>query len=147
MWTAIGDQLDEIGACRQSAQIELAVALRPALHTFFPHQASGLVEVGAHTHTHAILSRLSPREQRSEIERSLQIVGEITGRPCQGFAYPNGLASDYDGETIRLLRAAGVRFAVTAMPGANDAATPALELRRHGVGPDLRPTDFEQLFR
>src|SRR5215510_3787918 len=52
--------------------------------------ASGLIEFGAHTHNHAILSKLSLDEQRNEIYRSVKAVHELTGRPCELFAYPNG---------------------------------------------------------
>jgi peptidoglycan/xylan/chitin deacetylase (PgdA/CDA1 family) len=98
--------------------------------------ASGLIEFGAHTRSHAILSRLPPEARRDEIEQSLSAILKLTGRRCELFAYPNGTGHDYDVESIRILEANGVRAAVTVTWGANDRATPTLELRRYGVGPD-----------
>ena len=51
---------------------------------------SGLVEFGAHTHTHPILARLSSEECKNEIELSVRRVEEITGCACRFFAYPFG---------------------------------------------------------
>jgi peptidoglycan/xylan/chitin deacetylase (PgdA/CDA1 family) len=105
--------------------------------------ASGLIEFGAHTHTHAILSRLGPRERQEEIERSITAVKELTGRPCHLFAYPNGGAQDYDAETITTLKAYGVHASVTAIAEPNDSLTPTMELRRYGVGADIKMTSFQ----
>jgi peptidoglycan/xylan/chitin deacetylase (PgdA/CDA1 family) len=96
--------------------------------------ASGLIEFGGHTHTHAILSRLTPDEQRDEIERSLNAVRHLTGRPCTLFAYPNGKSEDFDGETVEILASAGVRTAVTAVSGPNGPGAPLLRLGRCSIG-------------
>jgi peptidoglycan/xylan/chitin deacetylase (PgdA/CDA1 family) len=96
---------------------------------------SGLVEFGAHTCSHAILSRLSSKQQRQEIEDALTAVRKLTGRPCRYFAYPNGLSGDYDDRTLEILRENRVRAALTATPGINVPKTPLLELRRFSVGP------------
>lgn len=96
--------------------------------------ASKLIDFGAHTRTHAILSRLSAPEQRREVAGSLSAVQDLCG-PCPRlFAYPNGTPADYDRATVDLLAALGVDMAVTTTHGANDDSTPRLELRRYGVG-------------
>lgn len=104
---------------------------------------SGLIEFGAHTHTHAILSRLSPEERCAEIEASVAAVHELTGRHCDLFAYPNGRAQDYDVESIRTLQACGVRAAVTTIAGSNNAMTPVMELRRCGIGANQTMAEFQ----
>ena len=96
---------------------------------------SGLIEFGAHTHTHPVLSRLSTDECRQEIESSVKNVEQLTGRPCEQFAYPFGGSPDYTQETIDLLRKSGIRAAVTTIPGFNDKNTSPMELRRYGAGP------------
>jgi peptidoglycan/xylan/chitin deacetylase (PgdA/CDA1 family) len=48
-------------------------------------------EIGAHTHTHPILSVLDIDEQRNEILRSKQLLEEWTGQAVKHFAYPNGI--------------------------------------------------------
>lgn len=97
-------------------------------------KASGLVDFGAHSHSHMILSRLSEAECRQEIELSLKHVQKLTGRPCEFFAYPLGGPGDYSEPAIRVLQQNSVRAAVTTIPGLNDKTTPVLELRRSGIG-------------
>lgn len=104
---------------------------------------SGFVEFGAHTRTHAILSRLPEAEQRAEIVGSVEAVAGLTGRPCTLFAYPNGQRCDYDAATIGVLEACGVTSCVTTLEGPNDATTPPLELRRYGVGAGTTQGQFE----
>jgi peptidoglycan/xylan/chitin deacetylase (PgdA/CDA1 family) len=95
---------------------------------------SGLVEFGAHTHTHPILSRLSFEESKNEIALSVRGVEELTGRACRFFAYPFGGRHDYSQESLDILRSLGICAAVTTLRGANDGKTPLLELRRYGAG-------------
>lgn len=105
--------------------------------------ASGLIEFGAHTHSHAILSLLSTEERREEIESSITAVNELTGRPCKFFAYPNGRREDYNTEIIRLLESLGVRVSVTAIEGYNDETSSLMELRRCGIGANLGMSGFK----
>jgi peptidoglycan/xylan/chitin deacetylase (PgdA/CDA1 family) len=105
--------------------------------------ASGLIEFGAHTHQHIILSRLSAEERLNEIRRSIDAIRELTGRPCRCFAYPNGRIEDYDWDSIKHLKACGIQMAVTTTAGPNDRMTPAMELRRYGVGADLAMAEFQ----
>jgi len=98
--------------------------------------ASGLIEFGAHTHSHAILSPLSPRQRYEEIIRSVNTIEELTERQCKFFAYPNGRPEDYDEDTIKILESCGVRASVTTIEGSNDEMTPLMELRRHAIGED-----------
>lgn len=104
---------------------------------------SGLIEFGAHGYTHAILSQLPPRERREEIEKSISAYREVTGQACELFAYPNGRSQDYDAETIRILEGCGVRAAATTIEGPNDAETPAMELRRYGIGANRSLAHFQ----
>jgi peptidoglycan/xylan/chitin deacetylase (PgdA/CDA1 family) len=95
---------------------------------------SGLIDFGGHSRSHAILARLSAEEQRREIEASLRRVAELTGRPCETFAYPNGGPGDYDARTMAILAEMGVGVAVTSMHGPNAPGVAPLELRRYNVG-------------
>lgn len=70
--------------------------------------SGGLIEIGAHSETHPILTGL-PREERTrEIERSRTHCEQLLGRPIEGFAYPHGA---YDEKTRANVREAGFRFA------------------------------------
>jgi peptidoglycan/xylan/chitin deacetylase (PgdA/CDA1 family) len=53
--------------------------------------ATGLVDVGSHTHTHAVLDRLPASEVADELDRSKQLIEDRLGRPCLDFAYPKAL--------------------------------------------------------
>lgn len=105
--------------------------------------ASGLVEFGAHTHQHFILSRLSAAGRFNEIKRSIDAIRELTGRRCKYFAYPNGRMQDYDSDSIQHLKACGIQIAVTTISGPNDRMTPVMELRRYGIGSDLSMAGFQ----
>ena len=107
--------------------------------------SSGLIEFGGHTHTHAILSRLTTEQQRSEILPSITGLRNLGVRTCDVFAYPNGRPQDYGADAIDILRSAGVRAAVTAVHGMNDEWTMPMELKRFGIGPDTSRAEFEEM--
>lgn len=106
---------------------------------------SGLIEFGAHTVSHAILSLLSTEERYNEIRPSVAAVQGLTGQPCRLFAYPNGLAQDYNEDSMKILEACKIQAAVTAIDGFNDPETPLMELRRLGVGADLSRDQFRYM--
>jgi peptidoglycan/xylan/chitin deacetylase (PgdA/CDA1 family) len=104
---------------------------------------SGLIEFGAHTHSHPVLSRLSKDESFQEIESSIKHVERFSGRPCDVFAYPFGGRFDYTQETVDLLKKIGIRAAVTTIPGFNDRHTSTMELRRYSAGPNENMSVFQ----
>ena len=57
--------------------------------------SGGLVDIGGHTATHPVLTRLDPAERRREIAEGKRVCEQLTGRPAVGFAYPFG-ANDAD---------------------------------------------------
>ncbi len=59
-------------------------ALRDAITT-------GLVDVGSHTHTHALLDRMPPDLIAAELDRSIALIGEHTGVTPAHFAYPKAV--------------------------------------------------------
>lgn len=63
-----------------------------------------LVEVGAHTVTHPLLSATAIASQRDEIRQSKACLEEVLGLPVTSFAYPYG---GYVAETVDLVREAG----------------------------------------
>jgi len=96
---------------------------------------SGLMEFGAHTRTHAILSRLTAAEQGREISSSVEDMSALLQQPCRLFAYPNGNPEDYDENSIAWLRQSEVQVALTAVEGSNRWSEDPLELRREPIGP------------
>ena len=55
--------------------------------------ATGLVDVGSHTHSHADLSRASEAEAREEMRRSKDLIEDRLGTACRHFAYPWSVGS------------------------------------------------------
>ena len=95
-------------------------------------------DVGGHTRTHPILSRIPARELDGEIAEAKEEMERQLGVAVRHFAYPNGTPEDYTAETVRAVAKAGYRAAVTAIAGANTPATSPLELHRvDGGAPDL----------
>ena len=76
-----------------------------------------LVEIGAHTVTHSILSSLHIDEQWAEIHGSKNKLEGILNRPINSFAYPFGTRSDYTGATVSMVQRAGFKLACSNFPG------------------------------
>ncbi len=74
--------------------------------------STGLVTVGSHTHTHALLDRLPAAAVDGELDRSIALIGERLGVECRHFAYPKALAG-----TPAADRAVRARFASAALAG------------------------------
>jgi peptidoglycan/xylan/chitin deacetylase (PgdA/CDA1 family) len=89
--------------------------------------ASELIEIGAHSMTHANLARLSPPEQRSEIQQSRTRLQEILGHCVSSFAYPYGL---YTPVTPLLLEEAGFECACSTGDKVVHAGASVFELPR-----------------
>ena len=74
------------------------------------------IELGGHTTTHIRLTTASRDEQHRQVIRNKQRLEEWIGAPIRAFAYPNGLPeSDYDNESIELVKAAGYELAFTTV--------------------------------
>ena len=54
--------------------------------------AAGLVTVGSHTHTHALLDRLPAGSVADELDRADALIAEHVGGPVRHFAYPKAVA-------------------------------------------------------
>ena len=54
--------------------------------------ASGVWAIESHTHTHALLDRAPDSAVAGELDRSIELIGEHTGRAPAHFAYPKALA-------------------------------------------------------
>jgi peptidoglycan/xylan/chitin deacetylase (PgdA/CDA1 family) len=53
--------------------------------------STGLITIGSHTHTHALLDRLSPPAVAAELDRSIQLIGDRLGVEARHFAYPKAV--------------------------------------------------------
>jgi peptidoglycan/xylan/chitin deacetylase (PgdA/CDA1 family) len=53
--------------------------------------STGVVDVGSHTHAHALLDRLAPDRVDAELDRSIELIGEHLGVRATHFAYPKAV--------------------------------------------------------
>jgi peptidoglycan/xylan/chitin deacetylase (PgdA/CDA1 family) len=74
--------------------------------------ATGLVDVGSHTHGHRLLDRLPPDEVDAELDRSIELIGGHLGRTPLDFAYPKAVPGSVIAD-----RALRKRFRSAALAG------------------------------
>lgn len=79
---------------------------------------SKLVTIGAHTHTHPVLSTLGDEAAYTEIEKSKWILSERLKREVSHFAFPFGGAGEISDRDVRYSREIGFKSAVTTTHGA-----------------------------
>jgi hypothetical protein len=72
----------------------------------------GLIQIGAHTRTHPLLSAHGVERQREEIAGSKADAEALTGGPITSFVYPYG---NYGRETLGLVAAGGFARACTTV--------------------------------
>ena len=76
------------------------------------------MDIGGHTMTHPILSKLDDASARNEIGGGREQLAAWLGEPPTVFAYPNGVPSqDYGDRDVALVRGAGFQAAVSTARG------------------------------
>lgn len=103
-------------------------------------ERGGLMEVGAHTVNHPLLSGHSSAFQRDEIHRSKASLEKILGHPITSFAYPYGA---YTPETIAWLREAGFNCACSTVKATVWRQSDRFQLPRCD-GKDRSGAEFEK---
>ncbi len=75
------------------------------------------VDMGAHTQSHPILTRVSLEQVRTEVKGSKERIEAEINRPVTSFAYPNGLPADFNPALQAMLPQVGIEAAFTLVPG------------------------------
>lgn len=89
------------------------------------------MQIGAHTRTHPILTRLEPALAADEISGSKRDLESLVQHPVALFAYPNGKpGTDYAPSHAAMVRDAGFVAAVSTAPGAGSTASDMFQLPR-----------------
>ena len=88
-------------------------------------------ELGSHTVSHVILTRVGAAGVNHELRESKKTLEKELERQIFLFAYPNGKQPDFDLSTKDLVRDAGYKAAVTTVDGLNRRETDVFEIRRH----------------
>ncbi|HUP10168.1 MAG TPA: polysaccharide deacetylase family protein [Caldimonas sp.] len=93
-------------------------------------RAAGM-DIGAHTVTHPILTRITAPEARAEMQASKQALEAIVDARVDLFAYPNGVPGrDYGPEHIAMARDCGFDAAVSTAWGAASMRSDRFQLPR-----------------
>ena len=106
--------------------------------------ADSTIEVGSHSLDHAMLSRLSPEEQQTEIAGSRAALERMIDRPVRSFAYPFGGADHFDETSVSLVQEAGYTLAVTLARTAVTRRSDPFRLPRFPV-PNVDGDEFDAL--
>jgi peptidoglycan/xylan/chitin deacetylase (PgdA/CDA1 family) len=122
--------------CRLREWAAVPRRVRPEYRTLTPEELvelgkEGLVEIGAHTHSHPALISLSVEDQRGEIRSSRARIEEVLGRRPVSFSYPYGL---YSAATVAEARDAGFGAACTTREARVLHPAQLMELPRVWVG-------------
>ncbi len=104
--------------------------LMMSTHDIRTLHAAGM-EIGGHTVTHPILTRVNNVVAREEIMHGKETLENIIDAPVKLFAYPNGKPKqDYDQQHISLLEELGFTAAVSTSPGVGTLHANRFELPR-----------------
>lgn len=129
LFNALHDYIRPLtGAGRETAltQLRAAANMHPEVR---PHNrvmtgsqvreldASGIIEIGAHTRTHQALSARTADEQRDEIHGDRAALEALVGHGIRSFCYPHGGRDKYDDISVRTAREAGFDGACTTEYG------------------------------
>lgn len=102
---------------------------------------TGLIEFGAHTVHHTILSTVADDTAEREMSGSRERLQQELGHPIRHFAYPNGTRADF---TPRHMAMAEKQFAsaVSTVEGLVGPRDGLYDLKRINIGNDMTMTEF-----
>ena len=106
---------------------------------------SGLVSIGAHTHSHQIMARCTPEIVAHEVFTSKKLIEQNTGQPCTTFCYPNGGPDDFTEETELIIRELGFQSTITTIGGFNEPGCSPFLMKRLGIMNNQDLTQFDLL--
>jgi peptidoglycan/xylan/chitin deacetylase (PgdA/CDA1 family) len=104
-----------------------------------------LVEIGAHTVTHARIASLPPSEALAELQGSRERLIERLGVAVRHFAFPYGRSGDCGPRDFALARQAGFFSAATTRKGLVRNGQDAFELPRNTINGAHRSLSMMQL--
>jgi peptidoglycan/xylan/chitin deacetylase (PgdA/CDA1 family) len=104
------------------------------------------VEIGCHTETHPILSRVaSPEKLEREIHGAKEFLESRLWLPVNHFCYPNGRAIDIGAAAAEMVRNAGYKSATTTTWGMNPVKADLMAIRRLPFSGDTSPEYASEL--
>jgi len=101
---------------------------------------SGIIEVGSHSHSHPIMSKIDRDELTREVMIPKNRLTTELGIFKPIFCYPNGQPSDYTLYVVKALKFGGYKFGVVAYPGKRPIADP-FEIKRYAASNSMMTFD------
>lgn len=96
------------------------------------------VEIGCHTYSHPILSRVTdPAELHREIQGAKEVIETHLKSQIHNFCYPNGREIDISDQAADAVRSAGFDSSVTCTWGLNKLAVNPFRIKRLPLNDDL----------
>jgi peptidoglycan/xylan/chitin deacetylase (PgdA/CDA1 family) len=90
--------------------------------------ADPLFSIGIHTEDHPFLTKCTPEEALSQVQRNRRWLEDVCGRPCDAIAYPSG---DYDDAVLDMCRRVRIADGYAVIP--RSARPSRMEIPRIGV--------------
>jgi len=90
------------------------------------------LDIGNHSLTHPILTKLDEYELIEEINKSRELIKNNLSIDPSVFCYPNGKVSDFDDSVKSKLELLGYKYGVVAFPGENPLEN-RFEIRRYSA--------------
>jgi peptidoglycan/xylan/chitin deacetylase (PgdA/CDA1 family) len=104
--------------------------LRPLTWDQILSMRQSCISFGSHTHTHPVLTNISPDRAKAEITISKNILEDKLSEAVRTFAYPYGQHQTFNRSIANLLGQAGFETACSALWGNNNKNTDIFALRR-----------------
>jgi peptidoglycan/xylan/chitin deacetylase (PgdA/CDA1 family) len=124
------ERLARVESVARRAEVELPTDLMLTSAQLRALRKAGM-QIGAHTVSHPILARLPAEQARHEIVEGRRHLEDVLGEAVSLFAYPNGKPdTDYQAETVALVREAGFRAAFSTAWGVARAGADLMQLPR-----------------
>ncbi len=122
------DALTDLIVAATGGKPSPALMMRPLQ---LPRLRAKGMDIGAHTVSHPILTRLNPDQAFDEMTRSKTELENVLDEPVRLFAYPNGVpGQDYGREHAEMARRCGFEGAVSTAWGAASARSDRYQLPR-----------------
>lgn len=151
--------LHAVKSCKLPAQAQIELLEQKLLHqNGYPppefmdwHHLNALLrsgmEIGAHSHNHDILTKLSEDELSYELNHSKMLLETQLKNRISAFSYPVGNKSTYNKQVIDELKSTGYDLAFNFQPGINTSPcnTP-YDLHRFPIAPGMTEEDIKRMF-
>lgn len=90
-----------------------------------------LVNIGAHSHCHNLLTQLQDHDVEVSVNKSKQLIESWIKRPIHHFAYPNG---NYSDTVINIVKKSGLQCGITTVARPWEKGDSLFAIPRVGIG-------------